>query len=539
MAPGHKNNNKQAGNNNNNFTSQCSTCHAAHGRGKKTKNNNKENQRIHGVTTGVVAPFSLGRRHIHLFRVLNRASARATIPAFLSPESVSRMSRKLSSMVTRLFGKSSPLPTATVIPREKHPVSRKQISRGALDVLYGLHKAGYQAWLVGGCLRDILTGGQPKDFDVVTDATPEQVRAVFRRSRIIGRRFRLVHVMVGREVVEVSTFRALGGDDEGLHARSDDGLILRDNVYGTIQEDAMRRDFTINALYYNIADFSLHDFVGSLDDLKKRRIRLIGDPAQRYREDPVRMLRAARFAAKLDFSLDRATARPIRDLADLLYQVSPARLFDETLKLFMGGYGHAALLSLQRLDLFRILFPDTARELTGERGRVWQAFIEQAARNTDHRVAEDRPVTPAFLYSVLLWPAVESRLRHCLEQGLPPAPALNRAAGEVLGEQCRITSIPRRFSTMMREIWDLQPRLAARHGARAAQVFAHPRFRAAYDFLLLREEAGEIEPGLGDWWTRYQEADEQGRQRMVSALGNPKARGRRRRRRRGPRQADD
>lgn len=450
------------------------------------------------------------------------------------------MSRKLSSIVTRLFGKSSsPLPTPTVHSRDQHAISRKQFSRGALDTLYGLHKAGYQAWLVGGCLRDILTGGQPKDFDVVTDATPEEVRAVFRRSRIIGRRFRLVHVLMGREVIEVSTFRALGTDDERRNAQSDDGLILRDNTYGTIEEDALRRDFTINALYYNIADFSLHDFVGSLDDLKKRRIRLIGDPATRYREDPVRMLRAARFAAKLDFTLDRATEKPIEELAELLYQVSSARLFDEVLKLFMGGYGHASLLSLQRLGLFDVLFPETARELERQQADIWQALIEQAARNTDHRVAEDRPVTPAFFYAVVLWPAVQHRYHRHLNHGMPPAQALNRAAGQVLDEQCRVTSIPRRFSTMMREIWDLQPRLALRHGRRAEQLVTHPRFRAAYDFLLLREEAGEIEPGLGDWWTRYQDADDGGRERMVAALGSPKGRGKRRRRRRKPRPDND
>lgn len=451
------------------------------------------------------------------------------------------MSRKLLSTVTRLFGRSSPSQrTPTVLPRDQHAISRKQFSRGALDVLYGLHKAGYEAWLVGGCLRDILTGGQPKDFDVVTDATPEQVKAVFRRSRIIGRRFRLVHVLAGREVIEVSTFRARGGDDDDRHhARSDEGLILRDNVYGSIEEDALRRDFTINALYYNIADFSLHDFVGSLDDLRQHRIRLIGDPVERYREDPVRMLRAARFAAKLDFTLDRGTEKPVAELAELLYQVSSARLFDESLKLFMGGYGHASLISLQRLDLFRVLFPETDKALGEEQGEIWQAFIEQAARNTDHRVAEDRPVTPAFFYAVLLWPAVQHRFRRHLDRGMPPAQALNRAAGEALNEQCRITAIPRRFSTMMREIWELQSRLGQRHGSRAEQLFSHPRFRAAYDFLLLREEAGEIEPGLGEWWTRYQQADEGGRQKMVASLGSPKGRGNRKRRRRKPRRSDD
>ena len=453
------------------------------------------------------------------------------------------MARNLTSFVTRLFGKSSArLPVPDIHSREHHQISRKHFSRAALDVLYGLHKAGYDAYLVGGCLRDILTGTEPKDFDVVTNATPEQVKDIFRRSRIIGRRFRLVHVMFGREVIEVSTFRSLSRNDEDDHSQSDGGLILRDNVYGTIEEDALRRDFTVNALYYNIANFALYDFVDSLKDIEKKQLRLIGDPEQRYREDPVRMLRAARFAAKLGFDLAPSTEKPIRPLATLLYQVPAARLFDEMLKLFLSGYAEASLAALQRYSLFEVLFPETGKRLHDSPLREnWQRLIEQAARNTDARIAEGKPVTPAFICAVLLWPAVQARLEKHLQHGMPYAPALAKAAGQALNEQCHVTSIPKRFSTMMREIWELQERLDKRQGRRAEALVTHPRFRAAYDFLLLREQCGELEPGLGDWWTQYQQADEHDREHLVRNLGQKAAPGKRRRRRprRGAKKNDD
>lgn len=444
------------------------------------------------------------------------------------------MSGKLSAFVTRIFGKSSTsLPVPDIHTREHHEISRKQLSRAALDVLYGLHKGGFDAYLVGGCLRDILTGYTPKDFDVVTNATPEEAKPLFRRSRIIGRRFRLVHVMFGRETIEVSTFRALTSDHaDDDHSQSDGGLILRDNVYGSIEEDALRRDFTINALYYNIADFALYDFVGSLKDIERKLIRLIGDPEQRYREDPVRMLRAARFAAKLNFELAASTEKPIRPLATLLYQVPAARLFDEVLKLFLTGHALSSVAALQRYSLFEVLFPETGKRLhDAEQKKIWQALIEQAARNTDVRIANERPVTPAFLYAVLLWPALHKRLQKHLDNGMPYAPAMSKASGQVLNEQIKVTTIPKRFSTVMREIWDLQARLDSRHGRRAEALVEHPRFRAAYDFLLLREQSGEIEPGLGEWWTQYQEADSIGRDQLVRDLGQGASSGKRRRRR--------
>ncbi|MDX1805370.1 MAG: polynucleotide adenylyltransferase PcnB [Alcanivorax sp.] len=427
-----------------------------------------------------------------------------------------------------------------VIPRDQHDISRKQFSRAALDVLYGLHKAGFQAFLVGGCLRDILSGREPKDFDVATDATPEQVNRLFKRSRIIGRRFQIVHVRFGREVIEVSTFRAMNRDDtdkDQHHAHEETGMVLRDNTWGSIEDDALRRDFTINALYYNIADFTLHDFVGSVDDIEKQVIHLIGDPRQRYREDPVRMLRAARFAAKLGFTIEDATAAPIPDMAELLLQVPAARLFDEVLKLFLSGHARQSYQQLQELGLFEFLFPETQQALQEDQGEIWERMLLAAMDNTDARLARNKPVTPAFIYAVLLWPVIQSRLPRYLSSGLPPAQALHKAATLALNQQIKHTAIPRRFSTVMREMWELQLRLDKRAGKRADALMEHPRFRAAYDFLLLREQAGEIQPGLGDWWTRYQDQDENGRRDMISQLGNRGGGGNRRRRRRRPRKS--
>lgn len=454
---------------------------------------------------------------------------------------IERLSQPLSKL-TSFLGKGSQskgLPEATVVPRDQHPISRQQISRAALNVLYGLHKADFQAYLVGGCLRDMLCGRQPKDFDVVTDATPEQVQSLFKRSRIIGRRFQIVHVRFGREVIEVSTFRAFQRDDmdDDQHlAHEETGLVLRDNAWGSIEEDAVRRDFTINALYYNIADFALYDFVGSRQDIERGVIRLIGDPEQRYREDPVRMLRAARFAAKLGFQLDPATREPIPRLAELLLQVPPARLFDEVLKLFLSGHARASFSRLRELGLFAFLFPQTERCLADDPDGVWERLILAAMDNTDRRLEQDKPVTPAFILAVLLWPVITARLAKYREDGVPPAPALHKAASWALAEQVKHTAVPRRFSTVMREMWELQQRLPRRGGKRADTLLEHPRFRAAYDFLLLREQAGELPPGLGDWWTRYQQADEDQRRALVQNLGpgqgGGKSRGRRRRRRR-------
>ncbi|MEM7207368.1 MAG: polynucleotide adenylyltransferase PcnB [Pseudomonadota bacterium] len=393
---------------------------------------------------------------------------------------------------------------AAVTPRAQHPVSRKSISRAAVKVLYGLKDAGFQAHLVGGGVRDLLLGLEPKDFDVATDAHPEQIKAVFPNCRLIGRRFRLAHVRFGREIIEVATFRAShaqGSDGETL----DDGRIVRDNVFGTIEEDALRRDFTANALYYNIADFSIIDYAGGIADIENKTLRMIGDPATRYREDPVRCLRAARFAAKLGFSIHPDTERPIAETGSLLREIPPARMFEEVLKLFQSGHAVASFAELRRLDLLKYLFPASDADLkAGEPG--FDRLIDCALRNTDKRIAEEKPVTPAFIYAVMLWPQVQRRAETYQQSGEPPVPSIFAAADEVIARQLLSTSLPKRFSIPMREIWGMQPRLITSKGQRAVRLLAHPRFRAAYDFLCLREQAGE---DLGDHpqrWTQMQES---------------------------------
>ncbi|CAM3490971.1 polynucleotide adenylyltransferase PcnB [Halomonas lysinitropha] len=446
--------------------------------------------------------------------------------------------------IKSLFGPQDAPAASTgprIIPRQEHPVSRQHFSDAALKVLYRLHNAGFQAFLVGGCIRDALLGHMPKDFDVATDATPNQVKDLFRNSRIIGRRFRIVHVRFGREVIEVTTFRGKPSDDHADHIsqQSNDGLLLRDNVWGNIEEDAIRRDFTVNALYYNIADFSIHDFADGVRDIEARTLRLIGDPATRYREDPVRMLRAVRFAAKLDFHLDPATEAPIHDAAPLLLQIPPARLFDEILKLFMAGQGVATFHLLRDYGLFAMLFPEADEAMEEQ---PWaERLVELALESTDRRIAEDRPVTPAFLFAALLWAPVQQRQAILEGDGMPPIPALQAASQQVVSRQLQHISIPKRFSLPMRDIWDLQQRLPLRRGKRVFQTREHPRFRAAYDFLLLREGAGELEPGLGDWWTAFQQADEHEQRRLLGKVsadpagsGQPRKRRRRRKKPRGP-----
>ncbi|MGC3874800.1 polynucleotide adenylyltransferase PcnB [Halomonas sp. GXIMD04776] len=420
-----------------------------------------------------------------------------------------------------LFGNQDGASHATrphVIPREEHPISRQLFSESALKVLYRLHNAGFDAYLVGGCLRDALLGKSPKDFDVATNATPEELRDLFRNSRIIGRRFRIVHVRFGREIIEVTTFRGRPNDDHGAHLaqQSEHGLLLRDNVWGNIEEDALRRDFTINALYYSIADFSLHDWAGGVDDIHARVLRLIGDPETRYREDPVRMLRAVRFAAKLDFTLAPATEAPIRDMAPLLLQIPPARLFEEILKLFLSGQAVATFHLLRHYGLFAMLFPE-AEEAMEELSWA-EPLIIQALANTDARIQHERPVTPAFLFAALLWPGVQQRRQQLQVDGLAPIPAQQTASQQAVSRQLQHISIPKRFSLPMRDIWDLQQRLPKRRGKRTFQTLEHPRFRAAYDFLLLREAAGEIPSGLGAWWEAFQNGDEHEQRRMLNKI---------------------
>ncbi len=421
-----------------------------------------------------------------------------------------------------------------IIPRSEHPISRAAISPNALKVLYRLRDAGFRACLVGGSVRDLLLGREPKDFDVATDALPDQVRGLFRNCRLVGRRFRLAHVRFGREIIEVATFRGRPSADGDGALVSEAGRILRDNVYGTIEEDAWRRDFSVNALYYDIADFSVIDYVGGVADLEAGRLRLIGDPAARYREDPVRMLRAARFAVRLGFGLDPASERPLTELGGLLRDIAPARLFDEVLKLFLGGMALETFECLRHYDLFGQLFPLTEAALAQEWEGAPLILVSRALANTDDRIQLGKPVTPAFLFAALLWPAVRARLAAGGIAAESEVQALQIVGSRVVQDQTRHTAIPKRFSVPMREIWALQPRFEQRQGRRPLRLLAHPRFRAAYDFLLLRGEAGEVAPELCDWWTRLQAERPEARAEMLPAPARRRPRRRRRGRRREP-----
>ncbi|MEP4741760.1 MAG: polynucleotide adenylyltransferase PcnB [Saccharospirillum sp.] len=418
------------------------------------------------------------------------------------------------------------------IPRDEHRVSRKDINHTALKVLYRLQNAGYEGYLVGGCVRDLQLGLKPKDFDVATDATPEQVRKLFSNSRLIGRRFRIVHVTFGREIIEVTTFRGRTDDnnDNHLQKQSDEGLLLRDNVYGSLEEDAERRDFTVNALYYTPKDFTLKAYGSGMNDLENKVLRIIGDPETRYREDPVRMMRAVRFAAKLGFSIEPRTGDLIPELAPLLSNVAAARLFDEVIKMLMSGHGLATWRLMREYNLVEPLLPATHAALKASSDGYYDAFIEQALVNTDDRINRGKPVTPAFLYAALLWPPVREEAEHSINMGTPEQPAWLQAMGKIVAHQISSIAIPKRFSIPMKEIWELQLRLPKRTPKRAEQVASHPRFRAAYDFLLLRESAGEKTGNLGQWWTDYQTENPDIRRDMASEAASDRPRRRRRRR---------
>lgn len=422
-----------------------------------------------------------------------------------------------------------------IIPRDQHIISRAHISENALKVLYRLKQAGFQAYLVGGGVRDLLLGREPKDFDVATDARPEEIKRVFRNCRIIGRRFRLAHVHFGNEIIEVATFRAQHdeGDDEDV--LGENGRLLSDNVYGTLEDDAWRRDFTVNALYYDIRDFSVVDYAGGVDDLNEGRLRIIGDPIQRFREDPVRMLRAVRFAAKLGFRIDAESEDAIYELGHLLEDISPARLFDETLKMFQAGYAAETFELLRHFDLFGYLFPETDAELQQERDNFPHVFAAKALENTDTRVDEGKAITPAFLVAALLWEPVAREAAQNRERGMHELEAMQLAGDTVVARQVRHVAFPKRFTLQAREIWMLQERLKRRGGKRAETLMTHPRFRAAYDLLLLRAECGEDVAELADWWTHFQSQDEGGRQNMAVNTGQPaKKRRRPRKRKRKP-----
>ncbi|PVV12142.1 MAG: poly(A) polymerase [gamma proteobacterium symbiont of Ctena orbiculata] len=419
--------------------------------------------------------------------------------------------------------------TPTVIARDGHTISRANISRNAIRVLTRLNSTGHEAYLVGGGVRDLLLGREPKDFDVATSALPEEVKSVFRNCRLIGRRFRLAHVYFGREIIEVATFRSNKQAAEEGERHVENGMILRDNVYGTLEEDAQRRDFTINALYYNVSDFTVIDFADGMSDLRNGVIRLLGNVESRFREDPVRLLRAVRFAAKLGFIIDPETESPMQRLAPLLSEVPSARLYEEVLKLFLGGSALETFEKLRHYGLFGQLFPATEEALSHEDHDFPITFVNRGLANTDARLQQDKSVTPAFLFAVLLWEPVRLGYEALLEQQAQPIEALQTSAGDVLSEQTRHISIPKRFSYPMRDIWQLQPRFEQRQGKKPYRLLTHPRFRAAYDFLLLRAEAGEVETELAKWWTEFQQANSQQKQSMTDQ--GRRGRGRRRKRR--------
>ncbi len=434
-------------------------------------------------------------------------------------------------------------PEMTVIPREQHAISRKDISENALKVLYRLNKAGYEAYLVGGGVRDLLLGKKPKDFDVTTSATPEQVRKLFRNCRLIGRRFRLAHVMFGPEIIEVATFRGHHDGspaDRATSQRGQNGMLLRDNIFGSIEEDAQRRDFTINSLYYSVADFTVRDYVGGMRDLQQGVIRLIGDPETRYREDPVRMLRAVRFAAKLNMRISPDSAEPIPRLATLINDVPPARLFEESLKLLQAGYGYETWKLLCEYSLIQPLFPTITRYFTESGDSPMERIIDQVLRNTDNRIHNDMRVNPAFLFAALFWyPQLETAQRIAQESGLAYLDAFALAMNDVLDEACKSLAIPKRITTLIRDIWQLQLRMSRRQGKRAWKLMEHPKFRAAYDLMALRAEVennSELQR-LTQWWGEFQVAAPPAQKDMLNGLDDePAARRRHRRpRKRTPR----
>lgn len=415
------------------------------------------------------------------------------------------------------------------IPSKVHKIDQKLISHAAIKTTEGLQKAGFEAFIVGGAVRDLLLKKHPKDFDVATNATPEQVNRIFRRSRIIGRRFRLVHVMFGDETIEVSTFRGSHDADSEHGKTADTGRILRDNVFGDQEEDALRRDFTANALYYDPSTQEILDFHHGVADIQSGSLKMIGDPSTRYREDPVRMLRAVRLAAKLGLKIDPATEAPIPQMAYLLGDVPPSRLFDEMLKLFLSGHAIESVVQLRKHGLHHGLLPllDVVLEQP-----IGAKFVNLALKNTDARVLAGKPVSPGFLFATLLWHEVLITWQRYQKQGERPMPALHLAMNEVSDVQAEKLAIHKRYSITMKEIWGMQPRFEMRVGKRPFGLLEHPRFRAAYDFLLLRCESGELPMELAEWWTTFANASGEDRLTMLQGLPQQEQKPRRRRKKR-------
>lgn len=427
------------------------------------------------------------------------------------------MSSKVIQFIRRCVGKQAQdLPR--IVKREEHAISRTMISDHALKVLYRLKDAGFSAYLVGGGVRDILLGRKPKDFDVATNAHPEEIRRLFRNSRIIGRRFRLVHVFFQEEVIEVSTFRANAPEDTSTEIHEETGMIRRDNTYGTIEEDAWRRDFTVNALYYNIADYSIVDYTNGLYDLKHRLIRVLGDPVQRYHEDPVRLLRAIRLGAKLGFTIEKTSETALLSLSHLLQHVPASRLFDELLKLFFEGNAMLSYAALKKYEYWPVLFPQTAHVLKHHKRSMQQRLVDLGVAATDKRLKAGQSVNPGFLLAVILWPVLQYEMQSSKYKKNKFFMQLHRVMDDVLEKQMEIIKFPKRFQVVIHSIWVLQFYLQKRRPKRIYHVFNHRYFRAAFDFLSLRVEAGERLVAERDWWQQFQDADETIRQEMIETL---------------------
>ncbi len=422
-----------------------------------------------------------------------------------------------------------------VIPRSEHSLSRKEISENALKVLYRLKKHGFCGYLVGGGVRDILLGFHPKDFDIVTNASPEEIKGIFSNCRLIGRRFRLAHIFYGRDIIEVATFRGKATVSANT-VTSDQGMILRDNVYGTIEEDVWRRDFTLNALYYNIKDFSLVDYCGGLEDLKNKTLKMIGEPSQRFVEDPVRILRAVRLSSKLDLNLDSALPPAMIEHGPLLSHVPTARLYEETLKLFHSGAAVKVYHSLKALKLFYHLFPMLEHV---SNPKLADEFILTVLQSTDARFKIGKPVNPAFIFAAFLWYPLRDAMEKLKtkQHSAGVFPDMKQMAEFVLSEQRKTVTLPRRHTLVVKEIWLMQIRLERKQARRVEKLLFEQRFRASYDFLLFRGMVGE-QVDCAKWWESFVESDENTQRQMAKALENHKSKSKAKKKRK-PKSSDE
>ncbi len=404
-----------------------------------------------------------------------------------------------------------------IISDHKYQILTDNISQNAINSLKKLHRANYQAYLVGGSVRDLLLRIAPKDIDIATNAKPEEMYKLFRNCRLIGRRFKLAHLLFNREIIEVATFRAGDKKKHKTHHKTNQvGMVIRDNVYGNIEDDAWRRDFTINALYYDAINNTLIDFCDGFEDIKRQTLRIIGDPKVRYREDPVRMLRAIRFAAKLDFGIEKKTSEAIHNNNKLIHHVSSVRLFDEVVKLFHSNNAEKTYSLLTKYGLFQLLFPSAYSCIQHNPG--CEKLLLYTLQNTDNRIRTNKPVTPAFLFVALLWHPTLLRAKKLRSQGMTTTKSLDQASREIIAEQIEVVSISKRFIKSIREIWSLQNRLIRRRGKTPLLILTHPRFRAGYDFLILRAKAGEVDQSVVNWWTTFQATSKEKQQEMLDEL---------------------